>query len=60
MPKRLQKRFTLGSLTPAFLAKLAILEPIAASGSARIALATFFSDLLSVSKVTLIELSKFW
>jgi hypothetical protein len=41
--KRLQKRLTLGSLTPEFLAKTAILFWVAASGSARIFCAIFFS-----------------
>ena len=41
-----QKRFTVGSLTSADLAKLAILDLIVVLGSAKTTSATFSSDLL--------------
>ena len=59
MLNRLQNLFTLGSLTDALSAKLAILECVAASGSSIIASATFLSDLFKLSSSLLIIVSKF-
>ena len=52
-PNRLQKRFTLGSLTLAAAASTAMLERVAASGSSRIALATLVSDLFKSGNAAL-------
>ena len=55
--KRLQKRLTLGSLTPAAVASTAMLERVAVSGSCRITRATLASDFFSSGRALLIVLS---
>ena len=57
--KRLQNRFTLGSLTFALLAKLAMLDPVADSGSDKIASATFRSELFKPGSASVMTLTKF-
>ncbi|CDG17775.1 protein of unknown function [Xenorhabdus doucetiae] len=49
--RRRQKRLTVGSLTFAILARVAILEWMAVCGEARMTCATFFSDLLKTSRL---------
>lgn len=48
--KTAAKRLTVGSLTTAILARVAILEWIAVCGALRITSATFLSDLLRISR----------
>ena len=59
-PRRLQNRFTVGSLTLADCAKRAMDDRVVSSGLARIALATFCSALLKAWVGLASSASRFW
>ena len=59
-PRRLQNRFTEGSLTPADCAKRAMDDRVVSSGLARIAFATFCSALLKAWVGWAKLVSRFW